>query len=69
MNRIPVDLSDDQHAASTRIAAHQNSSSAEIIRDAIDACIALRNRTLADNVFGLWKGRNAVDQEDLRSEW
>ncbi|VWC11041.1 hypothetical protein BLA23254_05289 [Burkholderia lata] len=69
MNRIPVDLSDDQHAALTRIAAHQNSSSAEIIRDAIDACIALRNRTLADNVFGLWKGRNAVDQEDLRSEW
>jgi len=69
MNRIPVDLSDDQHAALTRIAAHQNSSPAEIIRDAIDACIALRNRTLADNVFGLWKGRNAVDQEDLRSEW
>ncbi|MCA8292458.1 ribbon-helix-helix domain-containing protein [Burkholderia sp. AU30198] len=69
MNRIPVDLSDDQHAALTRIAAHRNSSSAEIIRDAIDAYIALRNRTLADNVFGLWKGRNAVDQEDLRSEW
>ncbi|VWD17475.1 hypothetical protein BLA39750_03665 [Burkholderia lata] len=69
MNRIPVDLSDDQHAALTRIAAQQNSSSAEIIRDAIDACIALRNRTLADNVFGLWKGRDAVDQEGLRSAW
>ncbi|MCA8096326.1 ribbon-helix-helix protein, CopG family [Burkholderia contaminans] len=69
MNRIPVDLSDDQHAALTRIATHQNRSSAEIVRDAIDAYIALRNRTLADNVFGLWSACNAVTQEDLRSEW
>jgi len=69
MNRIPVDLPDDRHAALTRIATHQNSSSAEIIRNAIDAYIALQDRTLADNVFGLWKGRNVVNQEDLRSEW
>ncbi|MBN3794975.1 MULTISPECIES: ribbon-helix-helix protein, CopG family [Burkholderia] len=69
MNRIPVDLSDNQHAALTRIAVHQNSSTAELIRDAIDAYIALQDRTLADNVFGLWKGRNVVNQEDLRSEW
>ncbi|VWD40366.1 hypothetical protein BLA18112_06730 [Burkholderia lata] len=69
MNRIQIDLSDDQHVALTRIATHQNSSPAEVIRDAIDAYIALRDRTLADNVFGLWKGRNAVNLEDLRSEW
>ncbi|MBN3840026.1 MULTISPECIES: ribbon-helix-helix protein, CopG family [Burkholderia] len=69
MNRIPVDLSDDQHAALARIAAHQSRSPAEIIRDAIDAYIALQNRTLADNVFGLWKGRVVAYQEDFRSEW
>ncbi|VWB41008.1 hypothetical protein BLA6993_01829 [Burkholderia lata] len=69
MIRIPVDLSDDQHAALTRIATRQSSSPAEIIRNAIDAYIAQQDRTLADNVFGLWKGRNVVDQEDLRSEW
>ncbi|WP_201325563.1 CopG family transcriptional regulator, partial [Burkholderia sp. E168m23] len=45
---------------------------AAIIRDAIDAYIALNKHRLADDVFGLWKDRT-VDglayQEELRSEW
>lgn len=69
MIRIPIDLSDDQHVALPRIATRQSSSPAEIIRNAIDTYIAQQDRTLADNVFGLWKGRNVVNQEDLRSEW
>ncbi|NTX28816.1 ribbon-helix-helix protein, CopG family [Burkholderia pyrrocinia] len=69
MNRIPVDLSDDQHAALTTIAAIKNSSRAEIIRDAIDAYIARHRKSLPDEVFGLWKGRAVTSQEILRSEW
>ncbi|VWB90841.1 hypothetical protein BLA13014_04215 [Burkholderia aenigmatica] len=69
MSTIPVDLSDDQHAALTLIAANQNRSCAEIIGDAIDTCIARHKETLANNVFGLLKGRVSVSQENLRSEW
>ncbi|HDR9799503.1 TPA: CopG family transcriptional regulator [Burkholderia cenocepacia] len=69
MHTIPVDLSDDQHAALTLIAANTNSPRAEIIGDAIDAYIARHEHTLVNNVFGLWKGREIVSQADLRSEW
>ncbi|MBR8506735.1 CopG family transcriptional regulator [Burkholderia cenocepacia] len=69
MHTIPVDLSDDQHAALTLIAANTNSSRAEIIGDAIDAYIARHGHTLVNNVFGLWKGHEIASQEDLRSEW
>ncbi|UXU90758.1 CopG family transcriptional regulator [Burkholderia sp. S-53] len=69
MNSIPVDLSDDQLAALTTIAAIKNSSRAEIIRDAIDAYIARHTRTSVDDVFGLWKGRPVASQESLRAEW
>ncbi|NIE57847.1 CopG family transcriptional regulator [Burkholderia sp. Ax-1735] len=69
MSTIPVDLSADQHAALTIIAANKNRSPAEIIGDAIDAYIARHEHTLVNNVFGLWKGREIASQEDLRSEW
>ncbi|AOI75627.1 MULTISPECIES: CopG family transcriptional regulator [unclassified Burkholderia] len=69
MTRVPVDLSDDRHAALTIIAAINGSSPAEIIRDAIDAYLAQHAMTLADDVFGLWKGRAVVDLERLRSAW
>ncbi|KGB92106.1 CopG family transcriptional regulator [Burkholderia cepacia] len=69
MTRVPVDLSDDRHAALTIIAAINGSSPAEIIRDAIDAYLAQDAMTLADDVFGLWKGRAVVDLERLRSAW
>ncbi|MBP0712255.1 MULTISPECIES: CopG family ribbon-helix-helix protein [Burkholderia] len=69
MRTIPIDLSDDQHAALSLIAAARNRSRAEIIGDAIDAYIARHEHTLVNNVFGLWKGREIASQEDLRSEW
>ncbi|NTZ83757.1 CopG family transcriptional regulator [Burkholderia metallica] len=69
MSTIPVDLSDDQHAALSIIAENQNRSPAEIIGDAIDAYIARHEHTLVNNVFGLWKGREIASQENLRSEW
>ncbi|AXF23813.1 CopG family transcriptional regulator [Burkholderia pyrrocinia] len=69
MTRVPVDLSDDLHAALTIIAAINSSSPAEIIRDAIDAYITQHAVTLADDVFGLWKGRAVAGLESLRSEW
>ena len=69
MRTIPIDLSDDQHAALSLIAAARNRSRAEIIGDAIDAYIARLEHTLVNNVFGLWKGREIASQEDLRSEW
>ncbi|WP_175842038.1 CopG family transcriptional regulator [Burkholderia arboris] len=69
MLTIPVDLSDAQHAALTLIAANKNRSRAKIIGDAIDACIARHEQTLANNVFGLWKGHVIACQENLRSEW
>ncbi|MCF1369044.1 CopG family transcriptional regulator [Burkholderia cenocepacia] len=68
MHTIPVDLSDDQHAALSIIAGARDPR-AEIIGDAIDAYIARHEHTLVNNVFGLWKGREIASQEDLRSEW
>ncbi|MBR8306050.1 CopG family transcriptional regulator [Burkholderia cenocepacia] len=69
MHTIPVDLSDDQHAALSIIAGARDRPRAEIIGDAIDAYIARHEHTLVNNVFGLWKGREIASQKDLRSEW
>ncbi|KVD46002.1 CopG family transcriptional regulator [Burkholderia sp. MSMB1072] len=72
MSRILVDLSDGQLDALAVIVETQHRPRAAIIRDAIDAYIALNKHRLADDVFGLWKDR-AIDglayQEELRSEW
>ena len=72
MGRILVDLSDGQLDALAVIVETQHRPRAAIIRDAIDAYIALNKHRLADDVFGLWKDRT-VDglayQEELRSEW
>ncbi|HIE4196233.1 MULTISPECIES: CopG family transcriptional regulator [Burkholderia] len=69
MPTIPIDLSDDQHAALSIIAGARGRPRAEIIGDAIDACIARHGPTLVNNGFGLRKGREIAGQEDLRSEW
>ncbi|MDN7697116.1 ribbon-helix-helix protein, CopG family [Burkholderia semiarida] len=72
MGRILVDLSDGQLDALAAIVETQHRPRAAIIRDAIDAYIALHKHRLADDVFGLWKNRT-IDglayQEELRSEW
>ncbi|MCA8032460.1 ribbon-helix-helix protein, CopG family [Burkholderia sp. BCCIQ04A] len=72
MGRILVDLSDGQLDALAVIVETQHRPRAAIIRDAIDAYIALNKPRLADDVFGLWKDRT-IDglayQEELRSEW
>ncbi|RQX84736.1 CopG family transcriptional regulator [Burkholderia anthina] len=72
MGRILVDLSDGQLNALAVIVETQHRPRAAIIRDAIDAYIALNKHRLADDVFGLWKDRT-IDglayQEELRSEW
>ncbi|KVN41560.1 CopG family transcriptional regulator [Burkholderia pyrrocinia] len=71
MGRILVDLSDGQLDELAVIVETEQRPRAAIIRDAIDAYISQHKRPLADDVFGLWKGR-AVDglayQEELRSE-
>ncbi|HGO6080843.1 CopG family transcriptional regulator [Burkholderia cenocepacia] len=69
MPTIPIDLSDDQHAALSIIAGARDRPRAEIIGDAIDACITRHGHTLVNNGFGLRKGREIAGQEDLRSEW
>ncbi|MCA8247177.1 ribbon-helix-helix protein, CopG family [Burkholderia multivorans] len=72
MSRVLVDLSDGQLDELAVIVETEHRPRAAIIRDAIDAYIAVHKRPLADDVFGLWKDR-AVDglayQEKLRSEW
>ncbi|CAB3967678.1 CopG family transcriptional regulator [Burkholderia sp. AU31652] len=72
MSRILVDLSNGQLDELAAIVETERRPRAAIIRDAIDAYIALHKRPLADDVFGLWKDRT-VDglayQEELRSEW
>ncbi|CAB3746857.1 CopG family transcriptional regulator [Burkholderia puraquae] len=72
MGRILVDLSDGQLDELAVIVETQHRPRAAIIRDAIDAYIALHKHRHADDVFGLWKDRK-VDglayQEELRSEW
>ncbi|HDR9759773.1 MULTISPECIES: ribbon-helix-helix protein, CopG family [Burkholderia] len=72
MSRILVDLSDGQLDELAAIVETERRPRAAIIRDAIDAYIALHKRPLADDAFGLWKDRT-VDglayQEEMRSEW
>ncbi|HDR9481826.1 TPA: CopG family transcriptional regulator [Burkholderia aenigmatica] len=73
MSRILVDLSDGQLDELAAIVETEHRPRAAIIRDAIDAYIALhKQRPLADDVFGLWKD-HTIDglayQEKLRSEW
>ncbi|WP_175883273.1 ribbon-helix-helix protein, CopG family [Burkholderia sp. BCC0044] len=72
MSRILIDLSDGQLDELAAIVETQHRPRAAIIRDAIDAYIALNKHRLADDVFGLWKDRT-IDglayQEELRSEW
>ncbi|AOJ34734.1 CopG family transcriptional regulator [Burkholderia metallica] len=72
MSRILIDLSNGQLDELAAIVETERRPRAAVIRDAIDAYIALHKRPLADDVFGLWKDR-AVDglayQEELRSEW
>ncbi|MGU7772066.1 CopG family transcriptional regulator [Burkholderia sp. MR1-5-21] len=72
MGRILVDLSDGQLDDLAVIVETEHRPRAAIIRDAVDAYISQHKRSLADDVFGIWKNR-AVDglayQEELRSEW
>ncbi|WP_423381565.1 CopG family transcriptional regulator [Burkholderia sp. LMG 32019] len=72
MSRILVDLSDGQLDELAVIVDTQHRPRAAIIRDAIDAYIALHKHRLADDAFGLWKDRK-IDglayQEELRAEW
>jgi metal-responsive CopG/Arc/MetJ family transcriptional regulator len=72
MSRILIDLPDEQVDELTTIVEAQQRPRAAVIRDAIEAYIALHKRGLGADVFGLWKGRK-VDglayQQELRSEW
>jgi metal-responsive CopG/Arc/MetJ family transcriptional regulator len=72
MSRILVDLPDTQLAQLMAVVEAEHRSRAAIIRDAIDAYLALHKRIMGDDVFGVWK-RKKVDgleyQQELRSEW
>ncbi|MCG1018675.1 MULTISPECIES: ribbon-helix-helix protein, CopG family [Burkholderiaceae] len=72
MSRILVDLPDSQVEALAVIVEAEHRPRAAIIRDAIEAYISQRKRTLGADVFGLWKSKK-VDgltyQQELRSEW
>ncbi|WP_321782762.1 ribbon-helix-helix protein, CopG family [Burkholderia pyrrocinia] len=72
MSRILVDLSNGQLDELAALVETEHRPRAAIIRDAIDAYIALHKHPLADDAFGRWKDRT-VDglayQEEMRSEW
>ncbi|KVM47412.1 CopG family transcriptional regulator [Burkholderia ubonensis] len=72
MSRILVDLPDAQVQALAALVEAERRPRAAVIRDAIDAYLAQRKRTVDANVFGLWKEKK-VDgltyQEALREEW
>jgi metal-responsive CopG/Arc/MetJ family transcriptional regulator len=72
MTRILVDLPDSQVDDLAAIVEAEQRPRAAIIRDAIEAYIAQRKRTLGSDVFGLWESRK-IDglayQQELRSEW
>ncbi|APR96751.1 putative transcriptional regulator, CopG family [Pandoraea thiooxydans] len=67
-----VDLPDSQIEELAVIVESEQRPRAAVIRDAIEAYIAQRKRTLGTDVFGLWKSKK-VDgltyQQELRSEW
>ncbi|KUZ67461.1 CopG family transcriptional regulator [Burkholderia ubonensis] len=72
MSRILIDLPDAQVQALAAVVEAEQRPRAAVIRDAIDAYLAQRKRTVGADVFGLWKGKK-VDglayQEALREEW
>ncbi|KWN84601.1 CopG family transcriptional regulator [Burkholderia ubonensis] len=72
MSRILVDLPDAQIQALAALVEAERRPRAAVIRDAIDAYLAQRKRTVGADVFGLWKEK-MVDgltyQEALREEW
>ncbi|KVT72088.1 CopG family transcriptional regulator [Burkholderia ubonensis] len=72
MSRILVDLPDAQVQALAAVVEAERRPRAAVIRDAIDAYLAQRKRTVGADVFGLWKEKK-VDgltyQEALREEW
>ncbi|KVT51488.1 CopG family transcriptional regulator [Burkholderia ubonensis] len=72
MSRILVDLPDAQVQALAALVEAERRPRAAVIRDAIDAYLAQRKRTVGADVFGLWKEKK-VDgltyQEALREEW
>ncbi|KVD04011.1 ribbon-helix-helix protein, CopG family [Burkholderia ubonensis] len=72
MSRILVDLPDAQIQALAALVEAERRPRAAVIRDAIDAYLAQRKRTVGADVFGLWKEKK-VDgltyQEALREEW
>ncbi|KVC77508.1 CopG family transcriptional regulator [Burkholderia ubonensis] len=72
MSRILVDLPDAQIQALAALVEAERRPRAAVIRDAIDAYLARRKRTVGADVFGLWKEKK-VDgltyQEALREEW
>ncbi|KVU69761.1 CopG family transcriptional regulator [Burkholderia ubonensis] len=72
MSRILVDLPDAQIQALAALVEAERRPRAAVIRDAIDAYLAQRKRTVGADVFGVWKEKK-VDgltyQEALREEW
>jgi predicted transcriptional regulator len=72
MSRILVDLPDSQVEELAEIVDAERRPRAAVIRDAIEAYIALHKPGLAADAFGLWKEKK-VDgleyQKRLRTEW
>lgn len=72
VSRILVDLPDAQIQALAALVEAERRPRAAVIRDAIDAYLAQRKRTVGADVFGVWKEKK-VDgltyQEALREEW
>lgn len=72
MGRLLIDLPDAQIEALAVLVRLEHRSRAYIIRDAIDGYIALHQRSLGADVFGMW-GRKNTDgleyQNESRAEW
>jgi predicted transcriptional regulator len=70
--RTLIDITELQVQALEDIAKAEKLSRAAVIRAAIDEYVRRRNRSEADEAFGLW-GKNGMDgleyQEQVRSEW
>ncbi len=72
MQRILVDVTDSQLRELSAIVEAERRPRAAVLRDAIEAYIALHKTSAGDEAFGLWKERqvDGLDyQEKLRSEW
>ncbi len=72
MSRILIDVPDEQLEDLSAIVDAEQRPRAAIIREAIQAYIALHKPAGGANTFGLWKDRkvDGLDyQERLRSEW